>query len=205
MRAPSDHDRTPSLWHRWLLAPIVPVILVAAVAWSQRASPPAWQMVEVRIADIKATVSAIGMVRPLRSVDLCAQISGQLEKLHLAAGDVVMQGRLLAEIDPKVMQAPVGRQPRRSGRPAGAISAQRSDQLAKAGAFGGERIGAGGRCQNIADAARSPAQPLFRAGHVSATRAGAAAGVSLPLSRNWQRVEPTCAALINHTQNRRAA
>lgn len=106
MRLPYPSPR--SFWRRWPLALIVLLAGVAAsVAWSQRASPSAWQTVDLRRGDIEATVSAIGIVQPMRSVEIGAQVSGQLDKLHVAAGDVVKQGQLLAEIDPKVMQATV--------------------------------------------------------------------------------------------------
>jgi macrolide-specific efflux system membrane fusion protein len=107
MRARDAFRPNRSLWHRWSLVLIVLAVVVASVAWSQRALPQAWQTVEVRRGDVEATVSAIGMVQPLRSVEVGAQVSGQLEKLHVAAGDVVKQGQVLAEIDPKVMQATV--------------------------------------------------------------------------------------------------
>lgn len=108
MSAPHAPRRNNLVWPRWPLALIVLMGVAASVAWSQRASPPEWQTVEVRRGDIEATVSAIGMVQPLRSVEVGAQVSGQLEMLHVAAGDVVKQGQVLAEIDPKVMQATVG-------------------------------------------------------------------------------------------------
>lgn len=107
MEASHAPHRNGLMWRRWLLVLIVLMGVAASVAWSQRVSPTAWQTVEVRRGDIEAKVSAIGMVQPLRSVEVGAQVSGQLDKLHVAAGDVVTQGELLAEIDPKVMQATV--------------------------------------------------------------------------------------------------
>ncbi len=58
-------------------------------------------------ADVESTVTAVGSLRPLRYVDVGAQVSGQIVRLHAAAGDEVAKGALLVEIDPSVQQATV--------------------------------------------------------------------------------------------------
>ncbi len=50
-------------------------------------------------------VSASGTLRPSRQVDVGAQVSGQLEKLHVRAGDTVSEGDLLAEIDATIQRS----------------------------------------------------------------------------------------------------
>ena len=57
--------------------------------------------------DIEVTVTALGNLQPRDYVDVGAQVSGQLEKLHVAIGDTVEAGELLAEIDPQVLRAKV--------------------------------------------------------------------------------------------------
>ncbi|WXL26775.1 efflux RND transporter periplasmic adaptor subunit [Ectopseudomonas mendocina] len=57
--------------------------------------------------NIEDTTTALGTLQPLDYVDVGAQVSGQLMKLHVALGDEVKQGQLLAEIDPRLMQAKV--------------------------------------------------------------------------------------------------
>ena len=54
--------------------------------------------------DIEERVLASGTLNALKTVDVGAQVSGQLKKLHVALGDQVHKGQLLAEIDP-VLQA----------------------------------------------------------------------------------------------------
>jgi membrane fusion protein, macrolide-specific efflux system len=50
--------------------------------------------------DIEERVLASGTLYARKMVDVGAQVSGQLKKLHVALGDQVKKGQLLAEIDP---------------------------------------------------------------------------------------------------------
>lgn len=56
-------------------------------------------IVAVGIGDIENTIAAAGSLQPRRTVDVGAQVSGQLQKLHVEVGDTVEEGQLLAEID----------------------------------------------------------------------------------------------------------
>ena len=49
--------------------------------------------------DIEDVVTAVGNLTPLTSVDVGAQVSGQLTKLYVLIGDDVQKGKLLADID----------------------------------------------------------------------------------------------------------
>lgn len=61
--------------------------------------------VTVTRADIESSVTALGTLQPRRYVDVGAQASGQIRRLHVEAGDQVHQGQLLVEIDPSTQQA----------------------------------------------------------------------------------------------------
>jgi macrolide-specific efflux system membrane fusion protein len=61
--------------------------------------------VAVTRADIESSVTALGTLQPRRYVDVGAQASGQIHKLHVEAGDQVRKGQLLVEIDPSTQQA----------------------------------------------------------------------------------------------------
>ncbi|EKT4468329.1 efflux RND transporter periplasmic adaptor subunit [Pseudomonas putida] len=61
--------------------------------------------VAVTRADIESSVTALGTLQPRRYVDVGAQASGQIRKLHVEVGDAVRQGQLLVEIDPSTQQA----------------------------------------------------------------------------------------------------
>ena len=53
---------------------------------------------------MEESVLANGTLEALKTVAVGAQVSGQLKKLHVALGDQVKKGQLLAEIDPVLQQ-----------------------------------------------------------------------------------------------------
>jgi macrolide-specific efflux system membrane fusion protein len=57
--------------------------------------------------DIEEVVTALGSLTPLKSVDVGAQVSGQLDKLMVNIGDEVKQDQKLAEIEAAVTSAKV--------------------------------------------------------------------------------------------------
>jgi macrolide-specific efflux system membrane fusion protein len=57
--------------------------------------------------NIENLVTATGTINPKDYVDVGAQVSGQLEVLHVELGDVVKKGDLLAQIDVTVFKAKV--------------------------------------------------------------------------------------------------
>lgn len=81
---------------------------VLAIWWWQKpakAAPP--ETIKVVAEDIEHVVTAIGSLQPRDYVDVGAQVSGQLQELHVEVGDEVEQGDLLAEIDADVQEARV--------------------------------------------------------------------------------------------------
>lgn len=54
--------------------------------------------------DIEESVLASGTLKAFKTVAVGAQVSGQLKTLHVALGDKVEKGKLLAEIDPVLQQ-----------------------------------------------------------------------------------------------------
>jgi macrolide-specific efflux system membrane fusion protein len=57
--------------------------------------------------DVEASVTAIATLQPRESVDVGAQVSGQVTRLRVQPGDRVEKGQLLAEIDASLHQASV--------------------------------------------------------------------------------------------------
>src|SRR3972149_4508865 len=57
--------------------------------------------------NIENTVAAAGSLKPLKIVEVGAQVSGLRQKLHGEVGDVVEEGQLLAEIDARVQASRV--------------------------------------------------------------------------------------------------
>lgn len=83
---------------------LIPVIAVAT--W--QFIPPGrdrFATVQVSRADIESSVTALGTLQPRRYVDVGAQASGQIHKIHVEVGDLVKEGQLLVEIDPSTQQA----------------------------------------------------------------------------------------------------
>jgi len=52
----------------------------------------------VQVGDIENTIAATGSLKPFETVEVGAQVTGQLLKLYVEAGDKVEEGQLLAEI-----------------------------------------------------------------------------------------------------------
>lgn len=95
--------------HPWLSVLLVVVVLgIGAWLWpAGDGGAGQWRTAEVERTDIEDLVTALGTLEPLDYVDVGAQVSGQLEKLHVDVGDKVQEGQLLAEIDASVQQARV--------------------------------------------------------------------------------------------------
>lgn len=70
-------------------------------------SPHEFTSIEVNRNTIEVTVAAMGRLKPFRGTDVGTQVSGQLKKLHVAIGDDVEAGQLVAEIDPTAFQSRV--------------------------------------------------------------------------------------------------
>lgn len=62
---------------------------------------------QAQIRDIEVLVTATGQLQPRDFVDVGAQVSGQLERLHVEVGEQVAGGDLLAEIDATLLEAQV--------------------------------------------------------------------------------------------------
>ncbi|WP_082498066.1 efflux RND transporter periplasmic adaptor subunit [Pseudorhodoferax sp. Leaf267] len=105
--------RTKPLWPRvagitFALAALCAGGYFAWKTWFQTENPRnQYQIVSVQRGDIEDLVTATGTLQPLDYVDVGAQVSGQLKKIHVEVGSLVQQGDLLAEIDPTVLLANV--------------------------------------------------------------------------------------------------
>ncbi|MGO3132538.1 MAG: efflux RND transporter periplasmic adaptor subunit [Alcaligenes sp.] len=98
--------KSKAVKRRWALA-IVAVLVLGALAAQAGRSTEQFETVVVEQSDIRATVAAVGTLKPSNYVDVGAQVSGQITALPVAPGDQVQQGQLLVEIDPSVQQATV--------------------------------------------------------------------------------------------------
>ncbi|MCQ6259213.1 efflux RND transporter periplasmic adaptor subunit [Pseudomonas sp. Q11] len=89
----------------WLLTfALLPAVAFAAwQAVAPHRAPLATAL--VTRGDIENSVTALGTLQPRRYVDVGAQASGQIRKIHVEAGDEVREGQLLVEIDPSTQKA----------------------------------------------------------------------------------------------------
>lgn len=94
-------------WRRWLAMVTVLLLLAAGGWWWWRPPPVTPPTARVARADIQLLITATGTVEPRRYVDVGAQVSGQVKRIHVQVGDNVKRGQLLLEIDPDVQQAVV--------------------------------------------------------------------------------------------------
>lgn len=96
---------------RLALAALVLLASVTGIVLWQREPPPeapdGYRTVAVQRRDLTETVTAQGKLEPKSYVDVGAQVSGQLSRLHVEIGDVVEKGQLIAEIDPRIFAARV--------------------------------------------------------------------------------------------------
>ncbi|MCE3026044.1 efflux RND transporter periplasmic adaptor subunit [Salinicola sp. DM10] len=113
--SPTQRPRRPL---RWLLL-ILLLVVLAGVAYhlllapADKATPPARagapatavSAVSASRGDLPLRLSALGTVRPLRSVDIRTRVEGELTEVDFNEGDRVEKGELLARIDPRDYQA----------------------------------------------------------------------------------------------------
>ncbi|MCC5879003.1 MAG: efflux RND transporter periplasmic adaptor subunit [Idiomarina sp.] len=93
----------------WLILLLV-IAAVAAIAYVTLRDDDGSAQVstaEAQVRDIEVLVTATGRLQPRDFVDVGAQVSGQLDRLHVEVGDMVEEGDLLAEIDPTLLEAQV--------------------------------------------------------------------------------------------------
>jgi macrolide-specific efflux system membrane fusion protein len=86
------------------------VVVVAAAAWGVKKAfftpPPRPEVITApaTVGTIEDSVLANGTIKSFKDVSVGAQVSGQIKKLHVALGDKVRQGQLVAEIDSTTQQ-----------------------------------------------------------------------------------------------------
>ncbi|WP_273822565.1 efflux RND transporter periplasmic adaptor subunit [Pseudomonas asplenii] len=98
--------KRPRRTRRALLVSLCLIPVIAFATW--QILPPgrdSFATVTVNRGDIESSVTALGTLQPRRYVDVGAQASGQIHKIHVEVGDPVKEGQLLVEIDPSTQKA----------------------------------------------------------------------------------------------------
>ena len=160
-------SRSPSRRARVIGGAVLLALLGAGTVWATRGPKTVFETTAVQRGNIEASVTAIGTLQPHTYVDVGAQVSGQITRLHVEPGSTVEKGQLLAEIDPSVQQATVD-----AGRAALAgLRAQLADQQAQHKLAGQQHV----RQQQMARFDSTPQADLETA---EATLASAAARIN---------------------------
>jgi HlyD family secretion protein len=77
--------------------------------WLAERSKPRFRTAKLETGDLRLTVNASGEIKPVLSVKIGSFVSGPILKLHVDFNDEVVKDQLLAEIDPRIYDAAVGR------------------------------------------------------------------------------------------------
>jgi macrolide-specific efflux system membrane fusion protein len=100
-----------SFLKRWRTRLIVIAVFAAGAAgwWFTRQPPPppAPPSGVVALADVTQTVQAAGVLQAKTRVDVGAQVSGQIQTLHVELGQRVKKGELLVSLDPELARSDV--------------------------------------------------------------------------------------------------
>lgn len=94
---------------RVLLAGLSALAILGGLTWwltrGESGNALAYTLETAHKGNLEETVTAQGTLEPKQYVNVGAQVSGQLQKLHVDVGDMVEQGQLIAEIDPRVYES----------------------------------------------------------------------------------------------------
>src|SRR4249919_1567212 len=109
MSSPSRMQNPNS--RRWLW-PVLITLAVLALAWwfvgkRSAAEESAYRTAAVERGEIRTAISATGTLSATATVDIGAQVSGQLQTVEVDFNDSVKKGQVIARIDPSTFQARV--------------------------------------------------------------------------------------------------
>ena len=120
-----------SFLKRWRTRLVVIAVLVAAAAgwWSTRKppAPPAPPSGVVVLSDITQTVQAAGVLQARTKVDVGAQVSGQVQTIHVELGQQVKKGDLLVSLDPDLARSDVAQAEAAVAQASAALDSRRVD------------------------------------------------------------------------------
>ncbi|MGO3756349.1 efflux RND transporter periplasmic adaptor subunit [Psychrobacter celer] len=118
---------------KWGVAAIV-VLLLGVFAYQQlkpKAAEPNYLTDKAKIGDIENNVMASGKVKALNTVEVGAQVSGEVKKLYVDIGDQVQQGDLIAQIDQVTQRNALDNQQATLEQSAAALQSAQADVLSK--------------------------------------------------------------------------
>ncbi|MGH9472677.1 MAG: HlyD family secretion protein, partial [Terriglobales bacterium] len=84
---------------------VVVAIIVAIVFYSGRSSAPTYFTSPAKVGNITSVVQATGVVNPVRTIAIGAQVSGKIITINVDFNSKVKKNELIAQIDPSVYRA----------------------------------------------------------------------------------------------------
>jgi macrolide-specific efflux system membrane fusion protein len=131
-RAGAGRDmKKASFWKRWRVRLIVlALVVIGAAAWwftRKPPPPPALPSGVVALADITQSVQAAGVLQARTRVDVGAQVSGQIQTIHVELGQQVKKGDLLVSLDPDLARSDVAQAEAAVAQASAALDARRID------------------------------------------------------------------------------
>jgi macrolide-specific efflux system membrane fusion protein len=119
------------VFKRWRTRLIVVALLAAAGTawwWFNRPPPPAPPPSgTVALGDVTQSVQAAGILQAKTRVDVGAQVSGQIQTLHVQLGQQVKKGDLLVSLDPELARSDVAQAEAAVAQAAAALDSRRID------------------------------------------------------------------------------
>ncbi|MCL2749166.1 MAG: efflux RND transporter periplasmic adaptor subunit [Alphaproteobacteria bacterium] len=92
----------------WISAVVIAIITAIAIfSGSGNKSENQFATLPITKGDLKQVVTATGEIRPLNTIKVGSQVSGNIEKIYVDFNDKVTKGQVLLTIDPSVLQATV--------------------------------------------------------------------------------------------------
>lgn len=124
-------------WKSWAVRGGLLLVVAAAGAgylwWRPADAGPPPPTGEVRLADVVQTVQAAGVLQPKVKVDVGAQVSGQVWRIHVQLGQPVKKGELLVSLDPELARSEVAQAEAAVAQQAALIDSRQADlRLAQA-------------------------------------------------------------------------
>jgi len=100
--------------HKWLRRLVILLVLVGIAGgiffWRKKNQPPPparYVTATISEGDVFETIQSTGQVKPVTEVQVGAQVSGRITKVHVDFNSIVKAGDLLAEIDPQLFGAQI--------------------------------------------------------------------------------------------------
>ncbi len=116
---------------RWRTRLIVVALLAAgAVGWwltHPTPPPPPPPTGVVALADVTQAVQAAGVLQAKTKVDVGAQVSGQIQTIHIQLGEQVRKGQMLVSLDPELARSDVAQAEAAVAQASAAIDSRRID------------------------------------------------------------------------------